>query len=229
MQAVFFDLFETLITEKTRDDFQARAPFHERLDTTEDRVSLWWAENGNAAMTGKFPDCLARFTDLCAEVGSPLTKNDIVMAGQEHEAWKIGVLSDVEPEIFEMLSAVRASGLKVGIISNALPEEVLAWKFCPLQDHVDEVIYSCRVGVMKPGREIFELACSRMCIQPPEAYFVGDGGYDELRGAASVGMKAIQAGWYQDQNVKWSCISPLVRATSIGDLPDLLSVNQDVE
>ena len=47
---------------------------------------------------------------------------------------------------------------------------------------------------MKPDREIFELACSRLCVQPSEAYFVGDGGYDELQGAASVGMRTIQAG-----------------------------------
>ena len=30
LKAIFFDLFETLITEKTKTDFQARAPFHER-------------------------------------------------------------------------------------------------------------------------------------------------------------------------------------------------------
>ena len=77
------------------------------------------------------------------------------MAAQEHEAWKSEVLSRVEPEIFEMLRAVRARGLKVGIISNALPEEVLAWQFCPLQDLVDPVVFSCSVGVMKPDREIF--------------------------------------------------------------------------
>ena len=68
LKAVFFDLFETLITEKTRKDFQVRAPFHERLGTTEDKSSLWWAENENAAMVGRFPDCLARFTDLCVAV-----------------------------------------------------------------------------------------------------------------------------------------------------------------
>ena len=73
-------------------------------------------------MVGRFPDCLARFTDLCVAVGSPLTKNEIVMAAQEHEVWKSEVLSCVEPEIFEMLRAVRARGLKVGLISNALPE-----------------------------------------------------------------------------------------------------------
>ena len=133
------------------------------------------------------------------------------MAAQEHEVWKSKVLRRVEPQIFEMLRAVRARGLKVGIISNALPEEVLAWQFCPLQDHVDPVVFSCRVGVMKPDSEIFELACSRMCVQPSEAYFVGDGGYDELQGAASVGMKTIQAAWYQDRDVEWSCTSPLVR------------------
>jgi putative hydrolase of the HAD superfamily len=222
LKAVFFDLFETLITEKTRKDFQVRAPFHERLGTTEDKCSLWWTENDDAAMIGNFRDCLARFTHLCTAVKSPLTKNDIVMAAQEHEAWKSEVLSRVEPEIFEMLRAVRTRGLKVGIISNALPEEVLAWRFCPLQDLVDPVLFSCSVGVMKPDRAIFELACARMCVQPSEAYFVGDGGYDELQGAASVGMTAIQAAWYQDRDVKWSRTPPLVRADLISDLPELL-------
>ena len=222
MKVVFFDLFETLITEKTRKDFQARTPIHERLGTTKDKSSLWWAENEDAAMIGRFPDCLARFTHLCVAVESPLAKNDIVRAAEEHEAWKSKVLSRVEPQIFEMLRAIRARGLKVGIISNALPEEVLAWRCCPLQDHVDPVVFSCKVGVMKPNRAIFELACSRMCVQPSEAYFVGDGGYDELQGAASVGMKTIQAAWYQDRDVKWSCPSPLARANSIRDLPNLL-------
>lgn len=222
MKAVFFDLFETLITEKTRTDFQATAPIHERLGTTKDRSSFWWKENEDAAMRGKFPDCLARFTHLCVAVGSPLTENEIVVAAQEHEVWKSKVLSCVEPQIFEMLRKVRARGLKVGIISNALPEEVLAWRFCPLQDHVDPVVFSCSVGVMKPDREIFELACSRMCVQPSEAYFVGDGSYNELRGAASVGMKAIQAAWYQDRDLEWSGTPPLARVDSIKDLPDLL-------
>ena len=129
MKAVFFDLFETLITEKTQKDFQERAPFHERLGTTKDRSSLWWAENGDAAMRGKFPDCLASFRHLCVAVKSPLTEDEIVIAAQEHEVWKSKVLSCVEPQIFEMLRAVQERGLKVGIISNALPEEVLAWRF----------------------------------------------------------------------------------------------------
>ena len=222
MKAVFFDLFETLITEKTRKDFQTRAPFHERLGTTEAKSALWWSENEDAAMIGKFPDCLARFTDMCVAVGSPLTKDEIIMAAQEHEAWKSKVLSCVDPQIFEMLDKVRTLGLKVGIISNALPEEVLAWRFCPLQDFVDPVVFSCSVGVMKPNREIFELACSRMRVQPSAAYFVGDGGYDELQGAVSVGMKAIQAAWYQDRNLEWSHTSPLVRTNSIRDLAKLL-------
>ena len=189
MKAVFFDLFETLITEKTRSDFQARAPFHERLGTTEDKSLLWWEENGDAAMIGKFSDCLAHFTDLCVAAESPLTKNEIVMAAQEHEVWKSKVLSCVEAQIFEMLRAVRARGLKVGIISNALPEEVLAWRCCPLQDHVDPVVFSCSVGVMKPDREIYELACSRMYIQPSEAYFVGDGGYGDTEPPSWKGPK----------------------------------------
>ena len=69
------------------------------------------------------------------------------MAAQEHEVWKTKILRRVEPQIFEMLRAVRARGLKIGLISNALPEEVLAWRFCPLQGHVDPVVFSCSVGI----------------------------------------------------------------------------------
>ena len=122
-----------------------------------------------------------------------------------------------------MLSEVRAKGLGIGIISNAMPNEVLAWDSCPLQGHVDDVVFSCSVGVMKPDRKIYELSCSRMGVQPSDAYFVGDGGFDELRGAASAGMKAIQAAWYLQQDVAWPWNHPLPRADSMENLPSLLN------
>ena len=62
-----------------------------------------------------------------------------------------------------------------------------------------------------------------MGVRPSDAYFVGDGGFDELRGAASAGMQAIQAAWYLRQEVAWPWNHPLPRAESMEALPSMLN------
>ena len=222
MKTVFFDLFETLITEKTRSAYRSRTPIYVKLRTTQDRMSRWWVDFGDRVMTGGFPDSIARFLHIRDDVGSPVTDREIAEIAREYEQWKKRVLSTVDPQVFEMLNKVRSLGLSIGIISNAMPNEVLAWKSCPLQGHVDDVVFSCDVGLMKPDSRIYDLACARMAIRPSEAYFVGDGKFDELRGAASAGMKAIQAAWYLRQEVAWPWDHPLLRAESMENLPSML-------
>jgi putative hydrolase of the HAD superfamily len=223
MKTVFFDLFETLITEKTRSAYRSRTPIYVKLRTTKDRMSKWWEDFGDRVMTGGFPDSLTRFLHIRDEVGSPVSDQEIAEITREYELWKHRVLSKVDPGVFKMLGRVRSLGLGIGIISNAMPNEVLSWDSCPLRDHVDDVVFSCSVGIMKPDREIYELACRRLGVESSDAYFVGDGNFDELRGAASAGMKAIQAAWYHQQEVAWPWTHPLPRADSIESLPSLLN------
>ncbi len=223
MRVIFFDLFETLITEKTKSAFQSRSPNYVKLRTTQDRVVQWWEDFGERVMTGGFSNCLAKFLHMRDEVGSPVTDREIAEVAREYELWKKRVLSEVDPGVFKMLSRVRTLGYGIGIISNASREEVRAWESCPLQDHVDDVVFSCNVGLMKPDGQIYELACARMKIRPSDAYFVGDGKFDELRGAASTGMKAIQAAWYLRQEVEWPWDHPLPRAESMENLPSMLN------
>ena len=203
MKAVFFDLFETLITEKTRSDAQARTPWHERLRTDAGRLERWWKENHVACMTGHYPDIETSFQALCLSVESPLSAMEVASVIREQCAWKTTVLREIEPCAEEMIHAVQALGLKVGVLSNALPEEVSAWDSCPLRGLVDDAVFSCAVGVMKPQPTIYALACERMGIPPADACFIGDGGFDELRGAKAVGMTSVKATWYQNQKVDW--------------------------
>lgn len=223
MKTVFFDLFETLITEKTRNAYRSRAPMYVKMRTTRDKMSRWWDDFGERVMTGGFPDSLGRFLHMRDEVGSLVPDSEISGIAREYEQWKRRVLSEVDPAAFEMLSRIRTLGLGVGIISNAMPNEALAWDSCPLRDHVDDAVFSCSVGIMKPDREIYDLACRRMRVEPSDAYFVGDGNFDELRGAESAGMKAIQAAWYHDQEVAWPWDHPLPRAESMESLPSMLN------
>ncbi len=220
MKTVFFDLFETLVTDKTTRAYWTST--QEKLRTTQDRMSRWWLENTEGVMTGRFSDSIARFSNIRDEVGSPISDDEITEIAQEYESWRKGVLSTVDHQVVEMLDKVRTLGLGIGIISNANAAEVQAWDSCPLREHVDDVVFSFNVGVMKPNGKIYDLACARMGIQPSDAYFVGDGKFDELRGAASAGMKAIQAAWYQQQEVEWPWDHPLPRADSMADLPTML-------
>ena len=223
MKVVFFDLFETLITEKTKIAFQSRSPNYVKLRTTRNRVVQWWEDFGERVMTGEFSNCLAKFLHMRDEVESPVSDRELGEIAREYEQWKRRVISEVDPGVLKMLGEVRALGLGIGIISNAMPWEALAWNACPLRDHVDEVVFSCEVGMMKPDRKIYDLACARMGVRPSDAYFVGDGGFDELRGAAAAGMTAIQAAWYLRQEVAWPWDHPLPRAESIESLPPMLN------
>ena len=44
---------------------------------------------------------------------------------------------------------------------------------------------------MKPDREIYELACTGLGVDPSDCLFVGDGANDELRGAERAGMTPV--------------------------------------
>lgn len=57
-------------------------------------------------------------------------------------------------------------------------------------DICDLIIYSHEVGIKKPDRRIFELACERLGVQPSEAIFVDDV-EESIVAAREVGMNAI--------------------------------------
>ncbi|MBO0883442.1 MAG: HAD-IA family hydrolase, partial [Mycobacterium sp.] len=99
-------------------------------------------------------------------------------------------------EVVAALEGLRASGLKLGLVSNCSIEEVSAWDDSPLARFFDSVVFSCRVGVAKPAPEIYQRVLDDLGTGPSRVAFVGDGGSDELAGAAAVGMSAYRALWF---------------------------------
>ena len=71
---------------------------------------------------------------------------------------------------------------------------------------------------MKPDPEIYNLACERLGIVSAKAVFVGDGGFDELQGAAEVGMRPVQARWYYKLEIEWNGMSELIVIDKIDGL-----------
>ena len=127
-------------------------------------------------------------------------------------------LLGVDAEMLHVLSQLRSNGWTIGIVSNATPDEVADWSECLLRDAVDDAIFSCQIGYMKPDPEIYNLACERLGISPTKTVFVGDGGFDELQGAAAVGMRPVQARWYYLREIEWNATSELICIDEIDDL-----------
>jgi putative hydrolase of the HAD superfamily len=97
-----------------------------------------------------------------------------------------------------MLEGLKRSGLLVGLVTNgqhALQYAKLA--HTGLEYVFDEIVVSGDVGVEKPDREIFDLACEKLGLDPREAVYVGDNRRNDIDGAAGAGMRTV---WLKSTN-----------------------------
>jgi len=109
----------------------------------------------------------------------------------------------IEDDVIQALEHIRDKGIKTGLITNVRPEEGAAWEGCRLSPLFDEVVFSCKVGSVKPEPQIYHIACSNLGVTPKQSLFIGDGGHDELSGASEIGMTPYWATWFLDRWPSW--------------------------
>ncbi|MCH8274036.1 MAG: HAD-IA family hydrolase [Armatimonadetes bacterium] len=97
----------------------------------------------------------------------------------------------VFPDVEGALSALRARGLRLGVISNwdSSLHEIL--RNLRIYEHFDFVVASLEFGVEKPAAGIFLEALRRGDAQASETLHVGDHLEDDVRGAEAAGMRAL--------------------------------------
>jgi putative hydrolase of the HAD superfamily len=100
-------------------------------------------------------------------------------------------LMNIEDSTRVTLRELRRVGKSLGLISNADVNEIAGWDDSPLKPYFDCVVFSCRVGYVKPERQIYERALKELGIEARHILYVGDGGSDELRGAKDMGMNTV--------------------------------------
>jgi len=91
----------------------------------------------------------------------------------------------------EALTRLRASGLRLGLISNADAMEVEAWTDCRLAPLFDAAIFSCAAGCVKPEAAIYTQCLDALALPAGDCLYVGDGGSNELAGAKAVGLTTV--------------------------------------
>lgn len=58
------------------------------------------------------------------------------------------------------------------------------------------------MGLLKPDRQIYELAMQRLNVYPEQCLFVGDGGSNELCGAKTAGMGTVFSEMLETKNAE---------------------------
>jgi HAD superfamily hydrolase (TIGR01509 family) len=200
--AVLFDLYETLITEFVS-DWQPQPTVAEHLGIDAADFAAAWQLHHPDRMRGVHPDYTAALRAICQALAHPADAVLLDRLHQERLAIKAIPFARIELGIVRLLDQLRRRRLRLGLVSNCAPEEVAAWPTCALAPYFDAVVFSYEVGTCKPERAIYQLACQRLGVTPSEVVFIGDGGSDELVGAARVGLRPYWATWFLDRWSAW--------------------------
>lgn len=94
------------------------------------------------------------------------------------------------PQAREVLSELKARGLKVGVLSNTLPSVLETLEEIGVGDLVDQAVASCLVGVHKPEAEAFLYAARALDVAPDAVLFVDDLP-ENVEAARQLGMGAL--------------------------------------
>jgi putative hydrolase of the HAD superfamily len=158
------------------------------------------------------------FTTMVAKFGLPGHLADTLL-GDYRAGFPSACL--LFPDAAHTLATIRASGPKLGLITNGSvrmqQRKVECLNLAPL---FDEILISDAEGVAKPDRQIFQRAVDRLNASPARTVFVGDHPEVDVAGARAAGLRTI---WRRDPKVT-RVIEADALIDDLGELVALLGI-----
>lgn len=194
IKAVIFDLYETLVTEWVSKKYlSSQCAKDLGVDTALFR-QIW--ESCHAKMDTGALSYHQVLSQILEKAGKTPDDALITACEQKRIETKNQCFSIVDEDVLSMLRALKSYGLKLALCSNCSADEISGLAASPLYPLFDAVILSYQAGCAKPSPAIYHLCAERLCVQPEECLFVGDGGSRELFGAQDAGLHPLRALWF---------------------------------
>ena len=95
------------------------------------------------------------------------------------------------PEVHDVLRALRARGLRLGVLSNAASNLPSFLDHFGLAPYLDFTVVSAIERVKKPDRRIFEVTLTRAGVAPHETLHVGDMYLEDIVGGRAAGVSTL--------------------------------------
>jgi len=194
LQAVIFDMYETLVTQLASPLYYG-TQIAQDLGLPPDVFLPGWRATESDRATGKltFEAAMER-----------LMKTHGIYSAEKHRqvvdrrnAIQADCFTHLHPQILPMLSGLKEKGIRIGLITNCFSEEARLIRESVLFPYFDAPCLSYELGVRKPDPAIFHTCVKVLGIPPENCLYVGDGGSRELETARELGMQAVQATWYR--------------------------------
>lgn len=157
-----------------------------------------------SSITGKDFDAMQLLKKIGARAGFKLTEQQ-----WQHLVWlwyePLSKLAQPEPKIKETLSALKQSGLKLGIVSNTFISASSLDKHLKqlgILDFFAVRLYSYEFNFRKPSTRIFRIAAEKIGESLENVLFVGDRIDKDIKPAVKLGIKAVLKAAYTNAGKK---------------------------
>ena len=210
VRAVVFDLFNTLTAPVDDGEFRASvramglAAGVDPAGFTRGWFDLWWE-----LFDGTFGTTDAGVRGVCEAMGAEASEAGIRRAVELRVEFSRRTLRPRDDAV-ATLRRLRRKGLRTALISNCSADVPDLWPTTPYAALIDEPLFSCVEGLVKPDSDLYLRACERLDVGPEDCVYVGDGGNYELTGAARTGMRAVlirtpdvRAASYDSERSSW--------------------------
>ncbi len=231
VRAVVFDLFNTL-TEPV-DDVEFRASVRAMslaAGVDPDGFTKRWFDLWRERFDGTFGTTDEDVRGVCAAMGARVDSAAVERAVKIRVDFSRRSLKP-RADAVATLAQVRALGFKTGLISDCSADLPDLWPTTPYAALIDEPVFSCVEGLIKPDPGIFHRACERLGAAPENCTYVGDGSNHELTGASRIGMRAVlirtpekSAAVYHSERTSWRGEA----VDTLSEIPELLRSGRDV-
>ena len=149
-----------------------------------------WARTTTTQRSARLMDLLREASD---ELGLDVAEAVLERAHEAHlDAWTPTIRHHAQAA--DVLRAVRAEDLRVGMLSNThwprrFHEQFLARD--GLDALIDQRLYTSEIDWMKPHPAPFEQIAERLGAAPTQCVMVGDRPIDDIEGGAGAGMRTV--------------------------------------
>ncbi len=190
---VVFDLFHTLVDPEDFGPCRANrvAEAAAALGADEDAFARYWWETRRERSVSNVRAPRNYLQAFASAHGLALDEEAYARCEARLGAYQSQALLAPRRETLEGLTALRAMGAPLGLLSNADACDVRAWEASPLRAYFDAVCFSFEIGAEKPSAEAYAAVFDALGAAPEDAVFAGDGGSNELQGAREAGVGLV--------------------------------------
>lgn len=137
-------------------------------------------------------DSVEGVSRICREIGLAVDEGLIANGVDVLMRSTLGTVR-ARPGAAELVRTLRASGIKLGVISNAIHHPFLEWALeaNEMLGEFDLVLSSAKAGYYKSRIELYQLASEMLDVAAERTIHIGDSYRFDVIGASSAGMRTV--------------------------------------